>query len=196
MDRPITVDQWFIHQFLYYTPLSRPILLIMDDHSSHYCPDTIHLAALDQVILFTLPPNTTHLTQPLDKGMFRPLKVSWSKVCHSFLAKHPGRVITRYDFSALFSDTWMNAMTVKNILSGFKVTGIYPLDRNAIKESLAKKSGLAFIQPYTPSERKYPILHLQFVFPMKSLSGVKNQVCCRMRVDVDTGSFLKQLVAF
>ena len=54
-------------------------------------------------------------------------------------------------------------MTVKTILYGFKVTGIHPLDRNAIKlpeakESLAKKSELAFIPLYTPSKRKYPSL--------------------------------------
>ena len=35
-----------------------------------YCPDTIRLAAKHQIILFALPPNTTHISQPLDKGCF------------------------------------------------------------------------------------------------------------------------------
>ena len=52
-----------------------PVLLLMDGHSSHICPDMIRMAAKKKVILFTLPPNTTHLTQPLDKGCFGPLKV-------------------------------------------------------------------------------------------------------------------------
>ena len=65
---------WFEHHFLVYAPSARPLLLIMDGHSSHYNPDTIHMAAEKGVVLFCLPPNTTHRTQPLDKGCFSPLK--------------------------------------------------------------------------------------------------------------------------
>ena len=35
----------------------------------HYCPDTIRSAAKEQIIVFALPPNMTHLMQPLDKGV-------------------------------------------------------------------------------------------------------------------------------
>ena len=52
-------DSWFKHHFLWYVPPQRPMLLLMDGHSSHYCPQTIHFAAKEKVILFTLPPNTT-----------------------------------------------------------------------------------------------------------------------------------------
>ena len=62
-----------------------------------------------------------------------------------------------YEFSELLSEAWGQSMTVKNITSGFKVTGVYryPVDRNAVQvsghkptfrpESLAEKSGLAYI---------------------------------------------------
>lgn len=159
-------DLWFTRHFLRFIPPVRPVLLIMDGHSSHYCPDTIRLAAKEQIIVFTLPPNTTHLTQPLDKGVFGPLKVCWREVCHSFLVKNPGKVITRYDFSALFSEAWFKAMRPENAIAGFKVTGIYPLDRGAIKipgteeevRALAAKSELAFIPLYTPSKRRHASL--------------------------------------
>jgi len=42
------------------------------------------MAAKEKVVLFVLPPNTTHLTQPLDKGCFGPLKAKWSEVCHKY----------------------------------------------------------------------------------------------------------------
>ena len=61
---------WFLKHFLRYAPRTRPLFLLLDGHTSHYCPDTIRLAAKEKVIVFTFPPNTTHLTQPLDKGMF------------------------------------------------------------------------------------------------------------------------------
>ena len=33
----------------------------------------------NQVDLLSLPPNTTHLLQPLDKGIFGSLKIEWGK---------------------------------------------------------------------------------------------------------------------
>ena len=59
----------------------------MDGHSTHYCPDTILSAVKEKVIIFTLPSNTTHLSQPLDKGCFGPLKAHWRHVWHDFLTK-------------------------------------------------------------------------------------------------------------
>ena len=67
-------DCWFSKHFLRYAPTARPLLLLMDWHSSHYCPATVRLAAKEQVVLFVLPPNTTHLLQPLDRGTFAPVK--------------------------------------------------------------------------------------------------------------------------
>ena len=123
---------WFEFHFLRYAPPIRPILLLMDGHSTHYCPDTILLAAKEKVILFTLPPNTTHLTQPLDKSCFGPLKSAWRKACHDFLAENPGKVVSRYSFCSVFAIAWLQAMSIKNILAGFKVTGIFPIDRHKL----------------------------------------------------------------
>ena len=67
-------DDWFHNHFLCYAPPVRPILLMLDGHSAHYNPSIIEAAAEEGVIIFCLPPHTTHLTQPLDKGCFAPLK--------------------------------------------------------------------------------------------------------------------------
>ena len=96
---------WFHKLFLMSVPKVRPLLLIMDGHSSHYSPDFIRIAAKEQILIFVLPPHTTHLTQPLDKGCFGPLKTAWKAVCHEFFCKNPGRAVTRFDFSALFAET-------------------------------------------------------------------------------------------
>ncbi|CAI8040325.1 Tigger transposable element-derived protein 6 [Geodia barretti] len=113
---------WFCNHFLRYAPSVRPLLLLMDGHSSHYCPDTIRLAARERVILFTLPPNTTHMLQPLDRGCFGPLKMAWREECHH--------------------RAWSRSMTMANVTAGFRVTGIYPLNRNVLSldTSVAKLS--------------------------------------------------------
>ena len=84
--------------FLKNTPLARPLLLLLDGHSSHFCPDIVRLAAEEKVIIFTLPPNTTHLSQPLDKGCFGPLKTFWKEECHNFMSENPGMVVNRKAF--------------------------------------------------------------------------------------------------
>ena len=48
------------------------------------------------------------------------------------MSSNPGRLITIYKFSSLFSSTWSQAMTQKTIVFGFKATGIFPLDGRAI----------------------------------------------------------------
>ena len=37
-------ERWFKRHFLRYAPAARPLLLLLDGHSSHYCPETLQLA--------------------------------------------------------------------------------------------------------------------------------------------------------
>ena len=123
---------WFTHHFLAHAPPVRPLMLLLDGHSSHYQPEAINSAAEEKVILFCLPPHSTHLTQPLDKGCFGPLKRYWREECHNYMAKNPGRVFTRFTFLQVFSQTWYHGMTMQNVIAGFHTTGIYPFNRNAL----------------------------------------------------------------
>ena len=112
-------EKWFSHHFLRYAPAIRPLLLIMDGHSSHYHPYAIHKAAEEEVILFALPPNTTRVAEPLDKGCFGPLKTKWGEVCHKYMINNPGNVVNRYCFSRLLHEAWA-AMSASNIIAGFQ----------------------------------------------------------------------------
>lgn len=142
--------EWFLFHFIKHAPSSRPLILMMDGHSSHYCPSMIRTAAKEGIILFTLPPNTTHLCQPLDKGPFAPLKVEWRKTVHNFLTSNPGRTVTRYDFCKLFSEAWCNSLTPKNIAAGFRTTGVYPFDRYAVLSKLKDASEESDLHKFIP----------------------------------------------
>ena len=100
----------------------------------------IRAAAAEGVVLFTLPPHTTHLCQLLDKGPFASLKLEWRNTVRQFVASNPGRTVTRYDFSALFAETWFKVMTMKNITAGFRVTGVCPFNKHAVRLSEVKTS--------------------------------------------------------
>lgn len=157
--------EWFKH-FLRSIPPVRPVILFLDGHSAHYCPETIRMAAEEKVILCALPPHTTHLLQPLDKGCFSPLKVNWREICHQFCASNPGRTVSRHDFCELFSKAWYKAFNQENIINSFKATGICPFNRGAVHLSsdddefssfkpnnLAERTGLAYIPLYSPARR-------------------------------------------
>ena len=99
---------WVDNLFLKYAPSVRLLLLLMDRHTSHYCPETIKQAARHKVVLFTLPPNTTHLSQSLDIGCFAPLKMKWKEECHKFMIDSHGKVVSRYSFTSLFRKAWIS----------------------------------------------------------------------------------------
>ena len=80
----------------------------------------------------TQPPVTTHLCQLLDKGPLAPLKLEWRKAVQQFIAANQGRVVSRYDFSALFAEAWFKAMTMKNITAGFRSQVSIPSTSNLL----------------------------------------------------------------
>ena len=77
------------------------------------------------------------------------------------MRKHPGKVVTRYQFSQLFGQAWMKAMIPANIIAGFNVTGVFPVDRFKIlpktptkAPSICERTGLKFIPLFTPIHRR------------------------------------------
>ena len=129
--------QWLIKHFLKNAVGARPLMLVLDGHSTHYQPELIKYAREYEVILFCLPPHTTHESQPLDASVFKPLKSHWHEACHTFVEQNPGKSITKYNFSKLLNTAWGKTMSPNIISSGFKRTGIYPFNPDAIDYGVA-----------------------------------------------------------
>ena len=142
-------SHWLKDHFLRYAVPGRPLLLLLDGHSSHYEPASIELAREEGVILFCLPPHTTQDSQPLDCTVFGPLKRHWSNACHDFQQRNPGMMITKFNFSRVFSEAWLKALTPGNIVVGFKKCGIHPFNRDAIP--VPHKSSPGNVTPSKPA---------------------------------------------
>jgi len=123
---------WLKDHFLPNAVSRRPLFLLLDGHSSHFEPKTIQFAKDNDVIIFCLPPHTTHECQPLDVSFFRALKTSWQQACHTFYQKNPYKVISKLNFNGVFKSAWLSAITPSNIIGGFKKAGVYPFNRHAI----------------------------------------------------------------
>ena len=124
---------WIKDHFLQYAVSRRPLLLILDGHSTHYQPATVQYAKDNGVVMLCLPPHSSHVSQPLDTSVFNPLKRNWNDAVHKFLAKNPGRVVTKYSFSPLLKEAWEKTMIAKNICAGFRNSGIYPFNRDKVQ---------------------------------------------------------------
>ena len=83
-----TCHQWFSKIFIPFATQrnksGRPILLVSDGHQSHETPEMHFLAFENNVILFSLPPHTTHKLQPLDVEVFGPFQKAWVKKCEDW----------------------------------------------------------------------------------------------------------------
>lgn len=138
MDR----SQYWLKHFLRHAVPARPLLLLLDGHSSHFELSSIEFAEKTGVIILCLPPHTMHESQPLDCGVFGPLKKLWTQVCHDFQQANKGAVIS---FSRLFSQAWLQALSAQNIVAGFRKCGVYPFNRNAyeiLDDNTANESGI------------------------------------------------------
>ncbi|XP_069671659.1 uncharacterized protein [Periplaneta americana] len=127
--------KWFLHFVEKVKPTREdPALLIFDGHYSHTRNlQLIDCARENNVTLICLPPHSTHKLQPLDRSFIGPLKSYYSEEVRTFL-RSQGRPVSHFDVAELLARAYLKASSVENAVSGFKVTGIYPLNPNIFRD--------------------------------------------------------------
>lgn len=141
----ITFKDWFFTVFLPHAKrLTGRKVLIGDNLASHFNADVIKECEDSEIDFVCLPKNSTHLTQPLDVSFFRPLKEAW-RYC---LAKWKDsntrlKAIPKSSFPTLLRESLERINNVgsisENLKSGFRATGIHPIDRNLILRKLPRE---------------------------------------------------------
>jgi len=103
-------------------------ILIGDNLACHFSTDVLEKCTKNNIIFFTLPPNTTHILQPLDVAVFAPLKRLWRNAITNWRkeARHTA-CISKQVFPSLLSRVF-GALKSQNLVAGFRSTGIFPLD--------------------------------------------------------------------
>lgn len=113
-------------------------LLIIDGFSAHVDPDLMSYCVRFDIDILFLPPHSTHLLQPLDVGVFQPLKAAHQKVLRDHLRS--GYLhFSRADFVARLQGIIDEGFTAHNIKEGFRKTGIWPLDGGPLVRYIRKK---------------------------------------------------------
>lgn len=120
----------FLKFFLKHVRCSResPCLIIFDNHESHITIESIDFCRDNGIHLLTIPPHTSQKLQPLDRILFGTLKSYYNTECDNWMVRHPGRPLTIYDLGGCIGNAFPNAMTTRNILKSFFITGISPFN--------------------------------------------------------------------
>ena len=82
-----------------------------------------------------MPPHTSHLLQPLDVGVFGPLKRAYGKLVEGMMVAGNNH-IDKEDFLHLYPPARKAAFTKGNICSGFAGAGLKPLNQGRVLEKI------------------------------------------------------------
>ena len=111
-------------------------LLIMDNYGSHLTYEFIEYCNHKNIIWFGLPPHSTYVTQPLDVGIFQPMKHYHSDVIDDAVRLGSDN-FNKQDFFAAFTDMRAKAFTRSNILSAFEHTGLIPYSPKMVLDKIS-----------------------------------------------------------
>ncbi|KAF8805525.1 CENP-B protein, partial [Phlegmacium glaucopus] len=98
-----------------------------DGHGSHTTLNWITLAQANNIILYCLPPHTTHRLQPLDVGCFGPLQTAWFNRCDDILDE-TGEPMEMKDVVREYFVARRKAFKSENIFQAWKKSGLHPLN--------------------------------------------------------------------
>lgn len=128
-----TFANYFEKSFLPAVEARQPVVLIYDGHSSHISLGLVEKATMENVVILKLPPHTSHLLQPMDLSVFKPLKEDYDNAVIRWQRKNYGVKMPKQEFSNIISRIWkgFNSTVIQN---GFRKAGIFPINDKVIPE--------------------------------------------------------------
>jgi len=126
-----TIFKMYIEHFNRSIPPARPVLLMLDGHSSHIDLVSIDFCRNNNILLYVLPSNTTHLLQPCEIP-FKKLKSEFDKASDRYRMNNDFKVITKHSFAQVLGEAFSETYTPNAIKNAYAATGIWPLNPNII----------------------------------------------------------------
>lgn len=128
-------SDWLIHFQKYAKPTQTdPVLLILDNHSSHISIESYEFCRNNFIHMVSLPPHTSHRLQPLDLTFFSPLKNALYREYDLYLSTTAHEKITEYELAELLNKAFVRVATMEKAASGFRSAGIFPLNPDKFQE--------------------------------------------------------------
>ncbi|THU83132.1 DDE-domain-containing protein, partial [Dendrothele bispora CBS 962.96] len=128
----------------------KPILLIYDGHGSHTLDTWAEHGFENNVILYCLPPHTTHRLQPLDVGCFGPLQNAWFRQCDIVL-NETGQGMELKDVVKEYMNAREVPFVEKNVFAAWRKSGIKPFNPGIFTDANFAPSKVSFTWMHVPS---------------------------------------------
>lgn len=174
--------------------LEGPKLIIGDNLSSHFNPEVLRLATENDIKFCCLPPNSTHLCQPLDVAFYGPLKKYWRQVLDTWklLLKRKSRNLTKEEFPGLLTKLYARlypteAETSRNLTAGFEKCGIYPFNPRKVLERLPEHQTAETTQDADELERVSSSALIKVLKGLRGVDGPAQPKRIRKKNSVEAG---------
>jgi hypothetical protein len=150
--------EWFKNQFVPHVKNiigeGKKAVLLYDGHVSHVTIELILCAMEADIVLVKLPPHTSHILQPLDKGVFGPLKTAWDHQLVSWGRISLAGGMPKAEFAKQLGSVWRK-IGASHIKAGYRGTGIFDstpslCNQNAIAKSAFHPANLAIANNLVP----------------------------------------------
>jgi hypothetical protein len=86
----------------------------------------------NKIEVICLPPHCSHFLQPSDLIPFSSFKSHWNEELRHFNQRMCGKKMSKGQFFIVFPRAWRLAMTTEHIKEGFRSSGLWPVDLEAI----------------------------------------------------------------
>lgn len=119
--------------------IKKPILFFLDGHSSHM---TLHLSRFcsdNKIVIISLYPNATHILQPMDVSIFRPLKLQWKKAVADWRLDNQGEKLKKEHFASVLKKA-LNVISPDCLKNGFRKCGLFPFGADYVDMTKIKTS--------------------------------------------------------
>ena len=114
-------------------------LIIGDNLSSHFSDPVMDLCLAKGISFKAFPANSTHLLQPLDVACFGPIKRKWRQVLSDWRGRTKGGgSLNKVEFVKRLAEL-LPLINCSNLTSGFKASGIWPLNFEEARKRLPAK---------------------------------------------------------
>ena len=151
-------EAWFKGVFLkYVADILKPVVVFFDGHGSLITFDTAHKAKEATVHIVCLPSHTSSALQPLDVGVYGPAKKVWYQILQKFYRKSRQQTVSKPAFPTLLKELYKETSVKKpnNTISGFKKSGLCPLDKERVPKSKIKPSSAMIpVNSSTPTQNE------------------------------------------
>ena len=131
-------EDWFMKIFLpHVRRLPGRKLLLGDNLASHLSVNVINSCRENNIAFVCFPPNTTDKLQPLDVGLFAPMKQEWKKQLSKYKDQDPSaKLLAKTEFPRMLKELCNNLNFRDHLPKAFEKCGLYPLNAEKPKERI------------------------------------------------------------